>query len=303
LVGVDDAPIGIFDSGFGGLTVARAIMAALPGESILYLGDQANAPYGPRPVAQVRALALAALGTLASEGVKVLVIACNSASAAVLADARERFAADAGTPVVEVVHPAVRAAARATRNGRVGVIGTRATIESGAYADAFAAAPDIVLTTRACPRFVEFVEAGRTEGPEVLAAAHTYLDPFLADGVDTLVLGCTHYPLLAGVIAQVMGERVELVSSGPQTAREVAAVLTRRDGLSGRPPAHRWCTTGDPVGFAPLAARFLAHPVHRAELLPRAGGAPSGRDARPGAAGAGRLGDGVRPSRNGGTAP
>ncbi|MDR1426190.1 MAG: glutamate racemase [Bifidobacteriaceae bacterium] len=255
---MDTAAIGIFDSGFGGLTVARAVVDALPGESILYLGDTANAPYGPRPVAQVRALALAALDRLADEGVKMLVIACNSASSAVLHDARERYEVGAGIPVVEVIHPTARGAAAATRSGRVGVVGTRATIESGAYGDAFAAAPHISLTVRACPRLVEFVEAGRTDGPEVISQVREYLDPIRDAGVDTLILGCTHYPLLEGVIAEVMGEGVTLVTSGPETARDVAAAL---EGVGRRPegaaPTHRWLTTGDPVEFGPLARRFI----------------------------------------------
>ncbi len=154
-----DAPIGVFDSGVGGLTVARAILDQLPHEPVLYVGDTARGPYGPRPIAEVRAFALDVMDHLVDEGVKALVIACNSASAAVLRDARERYA----VPVVEVIQPAVRRAVRATRNGRVGVIGTQATITSGAYADAFAAAPELTLTSQACPLFVEYVEAGVTE--------------------------------------------------------------------------------------------------------------------------------------------
>ena len=162
-----DAPIGIFDSGYGGLTVARAVLDQLPHEPVVYLGDTARQPYGPRPIAEVRAYALECLDELVERGVKLLVVACNSASAAVLHDARERYA----VPVVEVIRPAVRRAVAATRNGRVGVISTEATATSGAYPDAFAAAPGVQVTSQACPRFVEFVEAGVTSGPGLIQVA------------------------------------------------------------------------------------------------------------------------------------
>jgi glutamate racemase len=270
---VDDAPIGIFDSGVGGLTVARAVIDQLPGESVLYLGDTANTPYGPKPIAQVRALALEVMDRLVVSGVKMLVIACNSASAAVLRDARERYSIDAGVPVVEVIQPAVRRAVAATRTGRVGVIGTRATIDSGAYRDAFAAAPQLQLTMAAAPRFVEFVERGVTSGPEVLAAAEEYLAPVKAAGVDTLVLGCTHYPLLTGVISYVMGEGVTLVSSAEETAKDVYRTLVAHDLLrdpTTPPPPHRFLATGEPESFARLARRFLGPEVtevHAADEL------------------------------------
>ena len=197
-----DAPIGIFDSGFGGLTVVRAVLDQLPHEPVLYLGDTARQPYGPKPIGEVREYALECLDHLVDRGVKALVIACNSASAAVLRDARERYP----VPVVEVIFPATRRAVAATHSGHVGVICTEATKQSMAYDDAFAAAPQVSLTTRACPRFVEFVEEGVTSGPELIEVAHEYLDPLLVDGVDTLILGCTHYPLLTGVISYVLGD-------------------------------------------------------------------------------------------------
>src|ERR671918_1702809 len=170
-----DAPIGIFDSGFGGLTVARAVLDQVPHEPILYLGDTARQPYGPKPIAEVREYALECLDHLVEAGVKMLVIACNSASAAMLRDARERY----DVPVVEVIFPATRRAVAATRSGHIGVICTRATAESQAYDDAFAAAPQITVTTQPCPRFVDFVEAGVTGGSELLATAHEYLDPLV----------------------------------------------------------------------------------------------------------------------------
>lgn len=251
-----DAPVGIFDSGVGGLTVARAILDQLPQEQMLYLGDTAHVPYGPRPIAQVRRYALAGLDQLADEGVKLLVIACNAATAACLHDARERYP----VPVVEVIRPAVRRAVVTTRNGRVGVIGTHATVTSRAYDDAFAAAPQVEVVSTACPRFVEFVERGVTTGHELRHLAHEYLEPLRRSQVDTLVLGCTHYPLLSGMISLVMGEQVTLVSSAEETARDVYRVLTAEQLVrpdEAPPPVHRFVTTGDPTDFQRLAGRFL----------------------------------------------
>ncbi|MFN2497210.1 MAG: glutamate racemase [Pseudonocardiaceae bacterium] len=250
-----DAPIGVFDSGVGGLTVARAIADQLPGEGLHYVGDTAHGPYGPLPIAQVRRHALAVADDLVEGGVKLLVIACNTASAACLADARERYP----IPVVEVVRPAVRRAVAVTRRGRIGVIGTRATILSRAYHDAFAAAPQVEVTGVACPRFVDFVERGTTSGRQILGLAQAYLEPLQQARVDTLVLGCTHYPLLSGVLQIVMGDGVTLVSSAEETAKDVLRVLTETDLLRTEPdePEHRFSTTGDPAAFTRLARRFL----------------------------------------------
>jgi len=258
---VTDSPIGIFDSGFGGLTVARSVLDQLPHESVVYLGDTARAPYGPRPIAEVRQFALECLDRLVDHGVKALVIACNSASAAMLADARERY----DVPVVEVIRPAVRRAVAATHSGRVGVISTAATHQSRAYLDAFAAAPPHVqVTSRPCPRFVDFVEAGITTGDEVLATAREYLAPLVEAEIDTLILGCTHYPLLWSALSYVLGDGVTLVSSAEATAAELFRVLTDSDLL--RPESegegtHQFLTTGDPHGFTPLARRFLGPEV------------------------------------------
>lgn len=239
--------------------MARAVVDQLPGESITYIGDTANSPYGPKPIARVRELSMSVMDHLVISGVKALVIACNSASAATLRDARERYAVDARVPVVEVIQPAVRRAVLATRTGRIGVIGTEATIMSGAYRDAFAAAPHLELTMQACPLFVEYVERGVTAGPEILAVAREYLEPVKAAGVDTLVLGCTHYPLLTGVISYVMGEDVTLVSSAEETAKDVYRTLTAHGLLAdpGRTPDHQFLATGDAADFARLAKRFL----------------------------------------------
>ena len=263
---MNDAPIGIFDSGVGGLTVARAVLDQLPHEPLVYVGDTARGPYGPRPLAEVRAFSLEIMDHLVDNGVKLLVIACNSASAATLRDARERY----GVPVIEVVHPAVRRAVSATRSGHVGVIGTAATITSGAYEDAFAAAPHVKLTTIACPRFVEFVEAGITSGDELIAVAQEYLEPMRAADIDTLVLGCTHYPLLTGVISYVMGEDVSLVSSAEETAKDVYRTLVRHDLLrdtSLPEPVHQFMATGDPEEFQRLGRRFLGPEIGRVEVM------------------------------------
>lgn len=261
---MNDAAIGIFDSGFGGLTVARAVLDQLPHEPVRYVGDTARGPYGPRPIAEVRSFSLEIMDRLVDDGVKMLVIACNSASAATLRDARERY----DVPVVEVVHPAVRRAAAATRTGRVGVIGTSATITSGAYNDAFAAAPQVDLTTAACPRFVEFVEEGVTWGPELIEVATDYLAPMKDADVDTLVLGCTHYPLLTGVLSYVMGEQVTLVSSAEETAKDVYRTLVAHD-LVRHPdlpePTHQFLVTGDPEEFQQLGRRFLGPEIGAVE--------------------------------------
>jgi glutamate racemase len=257
---VADAPIGIFDSGVGGLTVARAILDQLPHEQVRYVGDTAHFPYGDKPIADVRRYALACLDRLVADGVKLLVIACNSAAAACLHDARERYQ----VPVIEVIRPAVRRAAAATRNGHVGVIGTAATVNSGAYADAFAAAPQVTVTSVACPLFADFVERGVTSGRALLGLAESYLEPLQRAQVDTLVLGCTHYPMLSGLLGLVMGPDVTLVSSADETAKEVYRVLTNRGLL--RPeaepaPMHRFIATGDQAPFAQLARRFLGRDV------------------------------------------
>jgi glutamate racemase len=261
---VSDAPIGIFDSGVGGLTVARAILDQLPNESTLYIGDTARGPYGPRPLAEVREFALETMDYLVEQGVKAIVIACNTASAAMLRDARERYS----IPVVEVIQPAVRRAVAATRSGNVGVIGTRATIDSKAYLDAFAAAPQLNITSIACPLFVEFVERGETSGSEITKVAREYLAPVMDAKVDTLVLGCTHYPLLTGVISYVMGEGVTLVSSAEETAKDLYRTLVENGLLrtqSSTPATHRFLATGDAKAFETLARRFLGPEVTHVE--------------------------------------
>ena len=265
-VTVTDAPIGIFDSGVGGLTVARAVRDQLPNESILYVGDTANSPYGPKPIAQVRSLALEALDFLVEQGVKMLVIACNTASSAMLRDARERY----DVPVVEVIQPAVRRAVATTRTGRVGVIGTLGTVNSRAYEDAFAAAPSLRLFTQACPRFVDFVEAGVTSGQELLDVTASYLRPLQEAEVDTLVLGCTHYPFLKGAISYVMGEGVSLVSSDVETANDVYRVLVSQGlerRVAGEPSLRYEATGADTERFVRLARRMIGTDVSDVDVV------------------------------------
>ncbi|WP_271983391.1 glutamate racemase [Pseudoclavibacter terrae] len=263
---MSEAPIGVFDSGVGGLTVAREIRAQLPGESLLYVGDTEHTPYGPKPIADVRRLSLAILDELVEQDVKMLVIACNTASAAVLRDARERY----DVPVVEVIAPAVRAAVSATHNNRIGVLGTEATVSSRAYDDAFAAAPHLEIFSQACPMFVEYVERGDTTSPELVRYAEEYLAPIKAAGVDTVVLGCTHYPFLKGVLGYVLGPGVRLVSSDVETAQDVYRVLASNGMLnsSGRTPQYSYRATGENTeAFVNLAGRFLGPDVRHVERL------------------------------------
>ncbi|WP_286955398.1 MULTISPECIES: glutamate racemase [Corynebacterium] len=249
------SPIGIFDSGVGGLTVARAIIEQLPHESIIYKGDTLHSPYGPKPIAEVRELSIEIADELVGRGCKMLVIACNTATAAFLHDARERY----DVPVVEVIRPAVRRAIATTRNGKIGVIGTEGTIKSGAYQDLFAVNPQVEAFAVACPEFVSFVERGITTGRQILGVAEGYLAPLQDHGVDTLVLGCTHYPLLTGVIQLAVGDHVALVSSAEETTKDVIRILTQRDLLApeGHQAVRKFESTGDSETFTRLAKRFL----------------------------------------------
>jgi glutamate racemase len=254
----------VFDSGFGGLTVARAIIDQLPGESMVYLGDTARAPYGPKKLPEVREYALECLDYLVRQDVKALVIACNSASSAVLRDARERY----DVPVIDVILPAARRAVKLTRNGRIGVICTHATATSLSYDDAIAAVPGVDLVTQPCPLFVQYVEAGITGGTELLQTAREYLLPLREAEIDTLILGCTHYPLLTGVISYVMGEGVALVSSAEECARDTYATLTDLGLLSpSSNPARRFLTTGAPELFETLGRRLLGNFVTEVEQV------------------------------------
>ena len=257
----DDRPIGIFDSGVGGLTVARAVLDLLPHESLIYLGDTARFPYGPRPQEEIRAFAVEIARYLVGRGVKMVVTACNSVEVSAIED----VARASQVPVVGVVDPGMRAAARATRSGVIGLIGTEATVSSGAYERAARrAGAGLQLVQQPCPAFVEFVERGDTSSEELLTIARGYLAPLQEARVDTLILGCTHYPMLSGLISYVMGPDVALVSSAEETAKDVYRTLVahglERDPQLG-PPEHRFLATGDPVSFATLARRFLGPEV------------------------------------------
>jgi len=260
-----DRPIGMFDSGFGGLTVARAVIDLVPGEDLVYIGDTGRYPYGPRPHEEVRAFAQQIAWRLVKEhDVKLIVVACNTAAAAGL----EELAAELPVPVVDVIAPGARSLVAATETGRVGVIGTVGTISSGAYQRAVAAlGVDVELSSWACPGFVEFVERGEISGDEVTVLAERLLAPMVEAGVDTLLLGCTHYPYLARVIADVMGRDVVLVSSADETAFEVARVLgaTGLRRVADRPGVHRWYSSGDVAWFADLGRRLLGPELASAE--------------------------------------
>jgi glutamate racemase len=252
----DDRAIGVFDSGVGGLTVARAIIDLLPNEPIRYVGDTARFPYGPRPLEEIRGFALETARHLVASDVKMLVVACNSIEVAAIRDVTDA----AGVPVIGVIEPGARAAVRATRNGNVGLIGTQATVASGAYDRAVAAIDGgLRLRSVACPIFVEAVERGDTSSAELQRAARAYLEPLRRRGVDTLILGCTHYPLLSGLISYVIGRDVVLVSSAEETAKDVYAALISRslERAGGEPPRHEFGCTGSPSQFQAVAERFL----------------------------------------------
>jgi len=257
-----DRPIGMFDSGFGGLTVARAVIDLLPHEHLVYIGDTGRYPYGPRPQAEVREFARQLAWSLVKDfDVKAVVVACNTASAAAIDDLK----AELPVPVIDVVEPGAKALTLATRTGEAGVIGTVGTIGSGAYDRAVAAAAadagsTVHLTSAACPGFVEFVERGQTSGEEVTILAERLLAPVKDAGVDSLLLGCTHYPYLARVISDVMGPEVTLVSSADETAFATRDALTEAGLLRpvGGPPAeHRFLSSGDISWFADLGRRLL----------------------------------------------
>ena len=252
----DGRPIGIFDSGVGGLTVARSVMDLLPRESLIYVGDTANFPYGPRTQEEIRAFAVDIARYLVGRNVKMVVTACNSVEVSAIED----VARAAQVPVVGVIDPGMRAAVRATRTGRIGLIGTEATVSSGAYERAAArAGAGIEVLSQACPVFVEHVERGDTNSEALVEAARSYLAPLRTAEVDTLILGCTHYPMLADLLARLMGPGVTLISSAEETARDVHSALTDMDlATDGDGPGeHEFVCTGEPQRFRAVAEVFL----------------------------------------------
>ncbi len=253
----DNRPIGIFDSGFGGLTVARAMIDLLPREEIIYVGDTARYPYGPRTAEEIGTYSHEIVDHLVTvEGSKMVVVACNTAASFSLEDLRREF----DIPILGVIEPGLRAALRATQNGQVGVIGTVGTVASGAYQRAASALSDeIEVHCYACPGFVEFVERGDTGSDQVHVLAERLLEPLVHLGVDTLLLGCTHYPFLARTIADVMGRGVLLISSAEETAFDARTELL--DSVAPRDPSiarqHRFLSSGDAQWFAQMGGRLL----------------------------------------------
>lgn len=253
----DNRPIGMFDSGFGGLTVARAVIDVLPAEDLVYIGDTGRYPYGPRPAIEVREFAREIAWSLVNDhNVKAVVVACNTASAAAFAE----LSAELPVPVVSVVEPGARALAQTTTVRRVGVIGTVGTISSGAYQKALEEVDSgLALTATACPGFVEFVERGQTTGDEVMLLAERLLAPVIAADVDALLLGCTHYPYLSRIISEVMGPSVVLVSSADETAFALAEMLKVGEltAEAGRVGTHTFLSSGDVEWFADFGRRLL----------------------------------------------
>jgi len=264
--GAVSAPIGVFDSGLGGLTVLRAIRERLPAEATVYLGDTARVPYGPKAAETIRRYAIEATDFLLEKGVKAVVIACNTATARALPEVEAR----AGVPVLGVVEPGGSAAASASRAGRIGVIGTRGTISSRAYNTVIHLhRPDALVFEQACPLFVPLVEEGWTEDEVTRLAAERYLRPLLEQGIDTLVLACTHYPLLKPLLAQVVGEDVCLIDSAESTAAALERLLTSEGiaNTSGMPAPARYYVTDEAARFDLLARRLLGEEVEHLETV------------------------------------
>lgn len=255
MVSPAERAIGVFDSGVGGLTVVRAIDELLPQEHLVYFGDTARAPYGPRPLGEVRRFAFEIIDFMLSQDVKMLVIACNAMTAAAYDEAVERL----DVPVIGVIEPGVSMAIRATHNRKIGVLGTQVTIGSGRYQRALEARQSVEVYSQVCPSFVERVEAGDTFSEELIALAEEYVAPLMAAEVDTLILGCTHYPMLRGVLHWVTRGEVELISSAEAVARDSYARLVA-EGLLRRVPelgSRRFVVSGDPEQFRAVGSRFL----------------------------------------------
>jgi glutamate racemase len=261
------SPIGVFDSGVGGLTVLKALLERLPGERTVYLGDTARVPYGTKSPDVVTRYSLKNAELLMEHGIKLLVVACNTASSVALPALSKALP----VPVIGVIGPGAAAAAKATRSGRVGVIGTEGTIASGAYQRALVEArADVVTVTQACPLFVPLAEEGWTEGDVPKLVAQRYLSPLLAHNIDTLVLGCTHYPLLTEVIARAAGPEVVLVDSAHATAERVELLLREKDLLNSSLESRAsslFLVTDVPGRFEAVGSRFLGQPLSAARQV------------------------------------
>ncbi|MCL6473038.1 MAG: glutamate racemase [Firmicutes bacterium] len=263
---MDNRPIGVFDSGLGGLTVVSEITKHLPNEEIIYFGDTARFPYGPRSTTELRGFVFEIIDFLLSKGVKCVVIACNSASAAALDAAQQYY----DIPIIGVIKPGARAAAQATRCRRVGVIGTQATISSGSYVSAIKSIDaGVQIHSLACPDLADFVERNELYGPRVEGVIKWYLDPLVRAGIDSLILGCTHYPLLSETISKVVGDDIKLISSAEEIARELKEYLTRKDSLreDGAPPTLKFISSGDENTFRELGAKFLGREINEVERV------------------------------------
>lgn len=258
-------PIGVFDSGIGGLTVVHAIIRQLPRESLVYFGDTARVPYGPKSPDTVRRYSREISTFLRDQGVKAIVVACNTATAHALSALRHELA----VPVIGVVEPGARAAVNASRDGHIGVIGTAGTVRSGAYERAIRALnPDARVTARACPLLVPLVEEGWTDHPVTTQVVREYVAPLIEAGIDALVLGCTHYPLLKSAFCRALGPDVKLIDSAAETAAEIGRVLRDRDleAPADAEPVHRFVASDDPLQFLQLGQRFLGDAIESVEV-------------------------------------
>jgi glutamate racemase len=256
--------VGVFDSGMGGLTVLHECLVTLPHEDFVYLGDGARLPYGPRPLPELRRFSREIAGYLAGQGVKLIVAACNSATSAALPDLQTHLE----VPIVGVLTPEAHAAVQATRNRRIGLLATQATVSSGRYEQlVLALDAGVRLHPVACPRLVPLIESGDPFGPETVAAVREYAAPLKRSGVDTVILGCTHYPLIRPIFQRVFGRDVTLVFSAEETAREVAETLARKgiENAAGREGSYRFLTTGDTELFRSTGTRFLQLPIAEVE--------------------------------------
>jgi glutamate racemase len=261
---MDPRAVGVFDSGMGGLTVLHECLVTMPHEDFVYLGDAARLPYGPRPLGELRRFSREIAGYLEREGVKLIVAACNSATSAALPELQTRLA----VPVVGVLTPEAHAAVQATRKRRVGLLATQATVASGRYEELVRTLDaGVRVVPVACPRLVPLIESGDPFGADTVAAVREYAAPLKAAGVDTVILGCTHYPLIRPIFQRVFGRDVTLVFSAEETAREVAETLARKriENAAGREGVYRFLTTGEPELFRSTGARFLQLPIAEVE--------------------------------------
>jgi glutamate racemase len=259
-------PIGVMDSGVGGLTVAKEIMRQLPNEKIIYLGDTARCPYGPRTTREVKKFTWEMTSFLVEKQIKMLVIACNTATAAALDDIRKELK----IPVIGVIYPGARTAIKRTKNYRVGIIGTEVTVRSGAYEKALKSLNSrLFVLSQACPKFVPLVESGEYNGTIAEKIINESLKPLMNQNLDTLILGCTHYPLLEPLIKQVMGSEVNVISSGDETAREISAILQYNGTLEETEdePEHEFFTTGSRTIFSKIASEWLKMPIENVKKI------------------------------------